>query len=334
MNIEIVLTRRQLLFGVVALGFGGALTQAERVTSRFLPSAPGGEDLPPYGTYNAVVAIHRDANLRTSPRIPDRTRFSQPSNTIDWQQMHSVNGTEFPGISPDAFVVSNPELVKGQYTENNSINISWSPWIKLAVSLRNGESMPAYVNLYGGRPYVESLNGGYTLSAGDRNYAYYINYQDIGQILIPSSEDRVARDTVPLVWANIVSRKLSGTMPLRPWVKSPDKGYSDAGEMILPTAEVVAAGDSWEEKTKMERDQTPINVRNYPRKYYYDDEPVEILGTVRQGTEIRNLLVDDFSSWSTTKRSDVKGELYDQSGNPVDIDPNQIVAIYNSYLKY
>ena len=329
-------TRRDFVLSGLSLVAGIVIKAGvDNLSARYLPSAPDAEDRPPNAVYDGTIALYRGVNFRTSPRIPDRTRFSRPSNVIDWSIIHLVNGREilpFPSPYLDVFVVNNPELVEGQSTEDWGLASSF--WIKLRVTLYDGtKDLPVYASLYGGGSYVQELayTGEMFFMPGSRSDG--ISYKERGQVLIPSSHDRVARDTVPSIWAKKITAKLEGKIPLRPAWKPENGMLEDKGERIIPVAKIVA--DLWgteEERRRMEEAQTPVNVRNYPETKYVNGEPVEILGVVKQGTEIINVLTDSRSYWSACRRGNIKGELYGQNGDKVDVDSNQIVAINNSYL--
>lgn len=325
-------SRREVLIaaGSLVVGYFGE-TIFGRVSQRVFPSAPEAKDVAVAYIQWGPIAIHRGVHIRTSPQMPDRTRFSQPSNTVNWPT--TVNNTD---ISGDVFVVNNPEIVWGQVTEEDWV-LKKSPWLKLRVSLNDGtRDLPVYISLYGARPYVEELASGRIFDPVDQNY---VRIGEIGQVFIPHSTDRVAGEIVPRIWSKIVTDKFEGRTPLRSasQIGLEPGVLEDKGERIIRLAQVVASGDSLKEKMQMEANLTPVNVRAYPGKFYANDEEVEVLGAVRQGTRIRNLLVDRrTSAWAACKRGDIMGELYDQNGLPVRIDSNRIVAIYdnNMYLKY
>ena len=322
--------RRSFLIGYAA-GTGGLVltaTGAEKIISRFLPSSPEAEDLPIYAINSGVFAVHKEVHIRTSPRIPDRTRFKKPSNRIDWSEIRYFNNAFFEDNPPEIIALSNPELVEGQSVSDYPTNSE--PWIKIAITTKSGLIIPGYISFYASRPHLEWLTRGDHIFVGDGKY---INYSERGQAFVPSSPERVARDIAPRIWANAIEKKFNGTLPLKPKQKFED-GTEYIGERIIPSAEVVAAGDNWDERMEMERKQTPVNVRNFPAKEYYNSEPVEIMGKVKQGTEIRNLLADQYSSWSACTRGNIRGNLYNDHGETIYVPSKQIVAIYDSYLKY
>ncbi len=344
---ETKIGRREVLMGAAGIGIGFAAGKVEGISSRFLPSVPEGRDIIPYAIHPGPIAIYRGVNIRTSPQIPDRTFLKKPSNNVDWPTIHSVNGVpinEDPFLG--AFVMDNPELAEGVdasslWTFFPEIKNHKSPWIKLRLNLFDGtKNLPAYISYYGAEPFVSRLTAGYITGAGDRNHEGIFG-DETGNVWIPKSKERIARDIVPQIWARKINKKLDGTTPLRPSVKSlSSDGQFDReypGEKIIESAIVVASGDrSLEDKIKMEQNQTRINVRNYPGKFFRNDEPVEILGTVKQGTEIKNVLIksDEFREWAAARREDIQGELYDSKGDPVKINPKQVIAIWNDYLQY
>lgn len=340
----LMLTRGELFKLGLAAGALAVLKGGEVFWRRFLPNAPEAQDIIPSAVFDGSVAIYRGARLRTSPRIPDMTKFRQPTNKIEWSEIVSVNGTLL--MQSDVFVINRPEIIKGQPVDRIESSHRIKPdgtrvadkyiptknkWIKLTIRLHNSEAgFPVYINLWGSSPWVQLLifNGEDLPS----------NSEGRGQIFIPTSAERAARDVLPLIWSKVVADKLGGKVPLRPkrnYRFGNGYEYHDPGERIVPTALVVVSGDTLEEKMEMERLKTPVNVRNYSAKLYYNDEPVEIVGVVAQGTEIRNLLVGgNWGWWAACRRRDILGDLYDGRGNSVKTDPDKIVAISTLYLSY
>lgn len=336
---ELKLTRREFIAAVTGCAIGGIgvalTTRLEPFNRRFFPSAPEAEDLEPYAFYDGPIAIYRGARLRTSPRFPNRTRFRKPTNTIDFSEIDFIDDrNQRPPVKVEAFVINRPEIVKGQpagrmpvsYKEEADGTLvpdEYGPddddWIKL-VSNPGGRDFPLYVNLFGSLPFVQQLIRG-SLEKLPGNYNDFGNYSLLGQVFVPSSPERAARDVVPSIWAKPIADKLDGKIPLNP-----------RSERMVLTAKVVASGDSLEEKTQMEGLQTPVNVRNYPAKQYLNDEPVEIVGVVKQGTEIRNLLI--LGWWAACRRLDILGDLHDADGKALKTDSNQVVAISTLYLSY
>src|SRR3989344_184537 len=118
-------SRRKFLIGaVIATVYGGAMIY-DKAVPRFLPSAPEAQDLEPILVETGVVAIYEGVNIRTSPRIPNRTRFREPDNRIAWENIEEVNNT--PLNKKPAFLIVNPQVVEGQEVGQSGL------WFKVMI---------------------------------------------------------------------------------------------------------------------------------------------------------------------------------------------------------
>src|SRR3990167_6050393 len=104
------LSRRQLLFGGVAVGALG-YRAGEEIASRLLVDTPEAQDLEPRLVKVGVWAVSLGINIRTSPRIPDKTRFRKPDNRVYWDEIDTINGVSLEGRP--AFLIINPQIVEG-----------------------------------------------------------------------------------------------------------------------------------------------------------------------------------------------------------------------------
>lgn len=342
------LTRRNVLriggslvtLGVVSYVFGRRVDDA--IISPHFPSAPEAQDLEPQLALLGAIAVYEGANIRTSPTIPDRTRFRKPDNTIDWQEIETIN--EVPLADAKVFVIVNTPVVYGQSVSNSFLDDksnyfyknptfygykSW--WIKLSIKKRRqDQSIPGYFNYSDQtREFVVPLE--YITAAERRNRQSYstttrtIHENDLGKIFVPKNPETVAQEIMPGLWAVDVRAKLDGKIPIYSSINS-----IPTGEKIFKDLQVVAAGDSWDELVKMKEAGTPVNVRDYPGKYYLNGEPTKILGLVNQGTRIKSVL--ESGGFDAFKFADLEGPLLDQKGDRVNLPPDKICAIWSSYL--
>lgn len=344
------LTRRDVLrmggslvaLGVVSYVIGRRVDDA--IISPHLPSAPEAQDLEPQLALLGAISVYEGANIRTSPAIPDRTKFRKPNNTIDWQEIETISGVPLAGGK--VFVIVNPPVVYGQGVAKNLHNTYeetfyknatfhgyeyW--WIKLSIK-KNGQSQSTagYLNYSRQtREFVVPLE--YITAAERRNRQSYstttriIHENDVGKIFVPKNPETVAQEIMPDLWAASVRSKLDGL------------AYLLRGERIIENAEVVAFGNSWDELVSMKEAGTPVNVRDHPGTYYVDaerpiyylnGEPTKILGVVNQGTKIKRVL--ESGGFGAFKFADLEGPLLDQEGHRVDLPPDKICAIWSPYL--
>lgn len=315
----------------------------DKIQSRYLPSTPEAQDLDPQLALLGAIAVYEGANIRTSPAIPDKTRFRKPDNTIDWQEIEKVNGIRLNGAK--AFVIANALAVKGQFVghffDNPAINHQWldeKVWIKINVERKGkGGTTPAYISyssqtneLVTPLNYIEP-RGVYTDQVTWPNRIHIldrsINESFFGLILVPKNPQTVAQEIMPDLWANRIRPKLEG------------RAFLPQGERIVENVEVVAFGNTWAQLVSMKEAGTPVNVRDHPGTYYVDaqrpiyylnGEQTRILGVVNQGTKIKRVL--ESGGFDAFKFADLEGPLLDQEGRQVNLLPDKICAIWSYYL--
>lgn len=336
---------RRAVIRQIAIGMTGSLALGASVyalgvnSERIYPRAPEPEDVTPYGVLDGVVAISKGANLRTSPKFPNTTRFSQPSNVIAWDDIATVNFADVAShpVAKEVFVVSNPEIVKGQPASYMDLAVNGkaelvpvrTDWIKLRVQTnKNRSATPVYVNLNGSEGFVRQLGVTKMRTVGDGSY---IPFETRGRIYAPYSIETLEQDILPGAWAERVGRKLDGKAQLEKYFASDAR--IDPSEKIIKKGTVVAAGDSWNEKLEMERVRGMVNVRNYPSQEFSKGKEVPVMGKVEQGVEIEHFLAGQ-NGFIGVRRKDIHGEIKDGNGFPQNIHPNHIVAISESYILF
>lgn len=339
-----LISRRNFLIGgglIVAFTVLG-IKGFDKVQSRYLPSAPEAQDLEPQLALLGAIAVYEGANIRTSPKIPERTKFRKPDNTIDWKEIETINGIPFAGAK--AFVIVNAPAVYGQGVSKNLYNKPFYKdatfhgyeywWIKLSIK-KNGQSQSTagYLNYsHQTREFVIPLE---YIEEADKSgpQIYYsgrqgsVHEKELGKIVISKNPQTVAQEIMPDLWAQEVKAKLDGTASLSP------------GERIVENVEVVAFGNTWDEPVSMKEAGTPVNVRDHPGTYYADaerpifylnGEPTRILGVVNQETRINRVL--ETRGFGAFKFADLEGPLLDQEGHQVNLLPDKICAIWSPYL--
>ena len=306
------------------------------IQKRYFPHAPEAEIVQHMALLDGLVAVSKGVKIRTSPRFPDQTRFSHPDNTIKWEEIDSVNFTK---IDRDFFSLYGAEVVEGQPASyiiwpEGEKSPSNSTWLRLLIGLKNNTPRFGYINLYGSGKFVLPLTRTEIIYPGYDTYSN-LKANSLNNIYLPNSKERLARDSAPYVWARLVEQKLDGASALRgSSTYTFNDGYkvTDVGQQIVSISKVVASGDNLTEKIEMEQKGTLVNVRNHPGKEYLNGEPVEIVGKVKQQTEIRNVFVDGRKDWVGLRRKDILGDLYNDNNRVVKIEPGQVVAIWKFYL--
>ncbi|HEY5600636.1 MAG TPA: hypothetical protein VIK81_00955 [Patescibacteria group bacterium] len=336
-HINKVVSRRELIIGGAALLGGYALrSNLVDIQKRYLPHSPEAEAVQPVALLDGLVSVSKGAKIRTSPRFPQQTRLSHPDNTIKWEEIDSVNFTK---LDRDFFVTYSAEIVEGQPASyeiwpDGVKTVRNIYWLRLLIGKKNKTGGFGYVNLYGSENFVQQLTNTEVVFPGYDTYSnLYIS--KLNNVILPSSKDRLARDSAPYVWARLVEQKLDGASALRgSSTYTFNDGYkvTDVGQQIVSISKVVASGDNLTEKIEMEQKGTLVNVRNHPGKEYLNGEPVEIVGKVKQQTEIRNVFVDGRKDWVGLRRKDILGDLYNDNNRVVKIEPGQVVAIWKFYL--
>lgn len=328
------------VFGAVSYVIGRKVDDA--IISPHLPSAPEAQDLEPQLALLGAIAVYEGVNIRTSPRIPDRTRFKKPDNTIDWQEIETINGVPLAGAK--AFVIINPPLVYGQGVSKNLYHKPFYKdatfhgyeywWIKLSIKRKGqSQSTAGYLNYsHQTREFVIPLE---YIEEADKSgpQVYYsgrqgsVHEKELGKIVIPKNPETVAQEIMPDLWANRVRQKLEG------------KAFLTQEERIVENVEVVAFANTWDGFISMKETGTPINVRDHPGTYYADaerpiyylnGEQTRVLGVVNQGTKIKRVLIS--AGFGSFKFADLEGPLLDQEGRPVNLPPDKICAIWRYYL--
>lgn len=310
-------------------------------------------DLPEDTIVTGPILIQKGVNFRTSPGIPDKTRFFNPKNTVDWDDIESVNGVSLEG--KDAFVVFNPVIIEnGQKVdiayyskdENGKVRRDGGDWIKLTAGDKNNKTRPVYINdsfqtlgyvthLLGGA-FVDKISGGQyqtrvtSDAKGTEVKMSAEEFGGVGKIFLPESAEKAAGQVIPTIWQDRMRKKLDGITPLYEGVFDKHDNRTYGKEEILD-AKVVASGDSFEEKTAMELAGTPVNIRACAEflSRYITGEKVAILGQIPQGTLIKNVLFSG-NEFAAFRMSDVKGAILNYTHDFKKEDT--IGAIYADYL--
>lgn len=321
------ISRRKFLTGLGIL-LGGAYVGAmvyDKAIPRFFPSAPEAQDLEPRYLNLGFVAIEKGVNIRTSPRIPNETRFSEPDNTIQWRDIEAVNGIALNGKS--VFIIENPELVDG----NRTLEDYGSQWIKLQIKRRGDNNyQPYYINdspnTWEFVNYIENFGVAEKQWNGYRyeDKIYTAQTHNIGKVIVPNDSETGVQDLMPRLWSERIREKFDLT------------GKLEEGEIMLPGVEVIPNGHP-SVIEEMIKTQEPINVRDYPDTRYGSGDDVNIVGRIPQGTMIRKaLLVPDDSfpvPFAAIKSEDIRGPLLDDFGKEFVVESGKILAIYSYYLK-
>lgn len=316
------ITRRQAIgTGLVAVvGIYAGLYVHDDVVPRYFPSAPEAEDIKSNTVNLGVIAIRKGVNIRTSRRIPNRTRFSKPDNTIEWDEIGKVNGVSLGEKSE--FIIVNPMIIDRERTSDR-----YRPgWFRLDIQRKGSEDVqPFYVsNSQSTRDFVKFLGfAGYVGDSETEDFGYIIGPDgfdgDLGRVIVPENPETMARDIMPTLWSERMRKKFRGTFDL------------DSGDTIVPSLEVVA-GD--EEMVEL---NTPVNVRDYPSLEYGNGEPTTIVGRVAQGTAIQYAILfpDDYyhQDFAAVRSEDIKGPLLDADGDQFMLEAGKIVAISSVYLR-
>src|SRR3989344_2230689 len=221
---------------------------------RYWPSTPEARNVDSKMVFPGVCAISKGINIRTSPKIPNRTRFRSPNNRLDWDEIGTINGTWLKDRT--VFLVVNPTaIVEGKELMENV----GSYWARFMIKVKDGsEAQPFYINFSHSTEEVVKFLGfaGYTgfpetydnhklgVKGGDSN--------EVGRIIIPENSETMARDFMPGLWAERMRKKFEGNL--------------DPNDQIVTDVQVVGS------------DQL-INVREYPSLEYGNGEPVNIVGT-------------------------------------------------------
>lgn len=314
-----------LVLSALSAAYAGTMIY-DRAIPRFFPSAPEAKNLEADFLKAGVTAIYKGINIRTSPRIPSKTRFRQPDNRLTWEQIEEVNGT--PINNQSAFIILNPLVVEGQaaYKDYN-----W--WIKIMVKkIGQTVSQSYYINLSPNtNEHVKFLGFAGFADQGEETYQLYgsgykvkrglVDLEDIERVIIPPDPKTMASDIMPSLWAERMKQKFANSV--------------SSGDKIVKNLKIVAAGSN-QDIEEMVRNETPINLREYPSLEYGNGEPVKVVDRIPQGTLVDKVLIppDDYShfNFAAVMSEDINGPLLDAQGNIIEPTAGRVCAIYMPYL--
>lgn len=302
-------SRRKFL---ALLGIGGTwlgLKIYYDAIPRFFPSAPEAEDVDSKIVFPGVWAVSKGINIRTSPNIPNKTRFAKPDNRISWDEIETVNGTSLEGHSN--FVILNPTVVDGQYTWEGD-----PYWMRLMIKRKSEMfSQPYYLSLSPNtREFVTFLGfAGYGSSGKEYedlyNHVVENNLPTNGRTILSQNSETMARDIMPGLWNEKMREKFEGQL--------------DAEEKMETNLKIAV--------------EKLVNVRTYPSLEYGNGEPVNIIGTVAEGTLLGQAIIppnDGYHySFAAVRSEDIRGPLFDGKGNPFLPPAGKILAISVAYLQ-
>ena len=148
---------------------------------------------------------------------------------------------------------------------------------------------------------------------------------------------------MPIIWSEKARAKLDGNLPLRQEFEVPvanakpgDEPWIEPGEKILEEVTIGISQINEAQRKELERDSTPINVRNYPDIEYYNGEPVELVGKIAVGTKINNVLLgmSDGGGYAAFRLRDIQGDLVEMNQNSLQsIDPDTICAVHYQFIE-
>ena len=311
-------SRRKFLIGAaIATVYGGAMIYDKSVP-RFLPSAPEAQNLEPILVETGVVAIYKGVNIRTSPIIPNRTRFREPDNRIAWEDIEEVNN--IPLNNTTVFLIANPLVVEGQEVDLSGL------WFKVMIKAKNdSQAKPYYMSdsSQTTKFVVSMVYTGHSPRYGNKygiSEGRFLEEDDVGRVIVPDDPNTMAQDIMPGLLAEWVGQRLNG--------------QALQEDRLLKDVNVVACC-SEDEKEEMERQGITVNVRNYPDLRYRNGEPVYVVGKAPQGNRIAKVLIpneDAFYPFAVFRSEDVIDPLLDQNGNPFKPAPGDILTIHRWYL--
>lgn len=326
------------LFGISVIGaLGYGLGKGgEQLVQRYFPPLPQPEDVTPYAIAGPELMIQKGVNIRTSPQIPDSTRFWRPTNIIPWENIKDVNGEILTG---DVFGIHNAWVVPGRIPRGPDpyyrpdpevyslprISDTLDSWVKISVLEKDsGKRRAGYISR-GFR--TLTLYENYFIEPGVRST---IENEAQNLVYVPSDPTRLAREMVPPFWRVRAARKLDGQEPL--WRYSDQRFRQN--ERIIPVAQIVPSGASWSERQKMIDEGGLVKVRNYPAQFYGNREPVEVFGEIKLGTLLNDALDSVYTGWVALRRKNIMGDIYDSERNVINnVNPNLILAIGDDYVE-
>lgn len=315
--------RKALIIGGSSLAY--LVLQAKYGFPILSVSTPEAQDLEPNSVESGVWAVYKGINIRTSPRIPDRNRFSHPDNRLSWDEIDEVNGVPLSGKS--AFLIINPPGVKGQNTYPEFYTIG-SAWIKLLIK-KKGEKyvMPYYISdTLNTREFLKPVEwsslAGKTTDGYKDAYDLVIKENDVGRVIVSENPETMARDIMPGIWSDRVRKRIESGLT--------------AKDKVMVNVKVVAGGTE-QDVEEMMRLNTLINVRDYPALKYGNGEQTRIVGGAPQGTSIgKAFILDDplvyHPGFAAVRSEDIQGQLLDGNGNPFKPSFGKIFAIHSLYL--
>lgn len=344
-------TRREFLQGAFWVAAGAYLSykgaDAIGAIDRVYPRVPEAQNLHPEFIAGYIMMINGGINFRTSPRIPDRTRISHPSNAISLNEIEEVNGV--PLRNKKAFIIKNPPMVRGHDADGER---DYDFWVKLNVKKKETNTVrPYYVSSsYVTRNEVKLMELSHTYGLERQANGSYIDSDgmqldaaEIGRVYVPNNENTIAREIMPLIWSAKARAKLDGLAPLRPDrkievanAKPTDEPRISRGEKILDQVTVSIAHINAKERAEMEQSGTPINIRSYPDTEYYNGEPVVLVGKLAVGTKINNVLtgMTDGSGFVAFRLGDIQGDLVEiNRGSLHTVNADTICAIHWAYIE-
>lgn len=312
--------REALIWTGLAAAYAGYRVYSSAIP-RLLPSAPEVVDIESIQVEAGVVAIYKGVNIRTAPVVPDKTRFRQPNNRLDWDQIEIINGIQLD--DKPAFLVVNPRIVTGVNT-TDYVQYGFD-WIKLDIQKKGEENVrPYYINhsintkdsvkILGYSGYSDIPNG----QAGSMGMYKFgsnqLSTEDIGRVIVPENLGSMAGDIMPKLWSERMRKQFEGKVPL-------------VGRLVTNIPVVDTTGD---------KDNIRINVREYPSLQYGNGEEVKIIGTVAQATILNKVFVppDDYYHYGfgAVRSEDLNGSLVDSQGNSIVPSPGMVYAIATPYL--
>lgn len=319
------ISRRDLIIGAGgAIGTIGIILVGRELAKGFYTREKAPDPFgPPKYTHPPHLAILKGVHIRDYPAIPVLRRYrarlaqrlgkdKEREDIIEWDRIEAINGT---GLNKaNMFVIENAPIVIGEDADKDFRQKGL--WIRLDnIKIRNTERLTSgFVSL--SRQTEEVVQ-----DLGVSVYESPLGSGEIGKVTVHPEIDNF-----PDLWVHYMSEKLEGKIILYFGSR-----WSSENEERYETVEVVPAGGGWDDLLEMKKLRTPVNVRSFPAEVYPDGRDTKV-GTLAQGTIIKNVIMTGWRSWGAFKRAGVEGQILNQNGLPLDLDADKVLVVSGEYL--
>lgn len=313
--------------GIAAVVWGPKLREPE---AEYFPDALAG---PAEYIAGAPIIIQKGVNIRTEPSIPQppavrlpRERAWSRNNVVEWDSIEAVGGVPLNGAG--AFAVEYAEFVKGEdtykYTRRPGEH---GYWIRLKVQVKGKGERAGFINYsLQTADFVEPVGSFYLFGyqwISERELLLAskpqmsIKPEVVGRVTVLPDKIQLAR----YMWSSSLMGKLDQRVPLtldeRPFEET----------VVFPWGETTA------EHLQRKQEDKPVKVFDLPPNLASQLGLSKIVGFVRLGTTIKNVILTRArNAWGLFRRADVEGDILDSEGNVLDVPLEQILVIGGDFV--